>query len=125
MARGSRTDARAACAGLRFLKGGHRDGATGTLQSVRPVEVSADAARRFLVARHLLAPARSVEGGPDASASRWLGSSSSTRCRSPAGTTTSCCTRALPATTRRGAKSSCTSGAEPFEAYNSARCADE
>jgi uncharacterized protein YcaQ len=30
------------------------------------VEVSADAARRFLVARHLLAPARSVEGGPEA-----------------------------------------------------------
>ena len=27
------------------------------------MEVSADAARRFLVARHLLAPARSVEGG--------------------------------------------------------------
>src|SRR2546421_9113569 len=30
------------------------------------MEVSADAARRFLVARHLLAPARSVEGGPEA-----------------------------------------------------------
>jgi len=30
------------------------------------VEVSADAARRFLVARHLLAPARFVEGGPEA-----------------------------------------------------------
>jgi uncharacterized protein YcaQ len=30
------------------------------------VEVSADVARRFLVARHLLAPARSVEGGPEA-----------------------------------------------------------
>jgi uncharacterized protein YcaQ len=30
------------------------------------VDVSADAARRFLVARHLLAPARSVEGGVDA-----------------------------------------------------------
>jgi uncharacterized protein YcaQ len=29
------------------------------------VKVSAEAARRFLVARHLLAPARSVEGGPD------------------------------------------------------------
>src|SRR5436309_15408890 len=36
------------------------------LGSVAPVEVSADDARRFLVARHLLAPARSVEGGPDA-----------------------------------------------------------
>jgi uncharacterized protein YcaQ len=30
------------------------------------VEVSADDARRFLVARHLLAPARSLEGGPEA-----------------------------------------------------------
>jgi uncharacterized protein len=30
------------------------------------VKVTADAARRFLVARHLLAPARSIEGGPDA-----------------------------------------------------------
>ena len=30
------------------------------------MKVSAEAARRFLVARHLLAPARSVEGGPEA-----------------------------------------------------------
>jgi uncharacterized protein YcaQ len=30
------------------------------------VDVAADAARRFLVARHLLAPARSLDGGPDA-----------------------------------------------------------
>jgi hypothetical protein len=30
------------------------------------LSVSADAARRFLVARQLLAPARSIEGGPDA-----------------------------------------------------------
>ena len=30
------------------------------------MKVSADAARRFLVARHLLAPARSLAGGPDA-----------------------------------------------------------
>jgi uncharacterized protein YcaQ len=30
------------------------------------VTIAADAARRFLVARHLLAPARSLEGGPDA-----------------------------------------------------------
>jgi len=30
------------------------------------MRVSAEAARRFLVARHLLAPARSLEGGPDA-----------------------------------------------------------
>ncbi len=34
--------------------------------SVRCVKVTADAARRFLVARHFLAPARSLEGGPDA-----------------------------------------------------------
>jgi uncharacterized protein YcaQ len=31
-----------------------------------PVKVTAEAARRFLVAHHLLAPARSLEGGPDA-----------------------------------------------------------
>jgi uncharacterized protein YcaQ len=30
------------------------------------VKVTADAARRFLVARHFLAPARSLDGGPDA-----------------------------------------------------------
>jgi len=30
------------------------------------VQVSAEAARRFLVSRHFLAPARSLEGGPDA-----------------------------------------------------------
>jgi uncharacterized protein len=30
------------------------------------MKVSAEAARRFLVARHLLAPARSLDGGPDA-----------------------------------------------------------
>jgi uncharacterized protein len=30
------------------------------------MQVTADAARRFLVARHLLAPARSLDGGPDA-----------------------------------------------------------
>jgi uncharacterized protein len=30
------------------------------------MKVTAEAARRFLVARHLLAPARSLEGGPDA-----------------------------------------------------------
>src|SRR5262245_59855122 len=34
--------------------------------SVRGVKVTADAARRFLVARHMLSPARSVAGGPDA-----------------------------------------------------------
>jgi uncharacterized protein len=40
------------------------------------VKVTAEAARRFLVARHLLAPARSLEGGPDAvlSVFRKLGS---------------------------------------------------
>jgi uncharacterized protein len=36
------------------------------LGSFRRVKVSAEAARRFLVARHALAPARSLEGGPDA-----------------------------------------------------------
>ena len=30
------------------------------------MKVSGEAARRFLIARHLLAPARSLEGGPDA-----------------------------------------------------------
>jgi len=34
--------------------------------SVLCVRVTAEAARRFLVARHALAPARSLEGGPDA-----------------------------------------------------------
>src|SRR6187455_1484294 len=34
--------------------------------SVRSMKVAAEAARRFLVARHLLAPARSVKGGRDA-----------------------------------------------------------
>jgi uncharacterized protein len=34
--------------------------------SVPPVKVSAQDARRFLVVRHLLAPARSLDGGPDA-----------------------------------------------------------
>ena len=34
--------------------------------SVQAVEVAAETARRFLVARQLLAPARSLEGGPDA-----------------------------------------------------------
>jgi uncharacterized protein YcaQ len=33
---------------------------------VRRVKASAEAARRFLVARHFLAPARSLHGGPDA-----------------------------------------------------------
>ena len=30
------------------------------------MKVTAEAARRFLVARHCLAPARSLQGGPDA-----------------------------------------------------------
>ena len=34
-------------------------------RSVTPMDVAADAARRFLVTRQMLAPARSVEGGPD------------------------------------------------------------
>ena len=37
-----------------------------TTDAAPRVKVSAEAARRFLVARHLLAPARSVEGGPEA-----------------------------------------------------------
>jgi uncharacterized protein YcaQ len=36
------------------------------IASVLTVSVTAEAARRFLVARHLLAPARSLEGGTDA-----------------------------------------------------------
>jgi uncharacterized protein YcaQ len=40
--------------------------AESSADSVRSVEVTAEAARRFLVSRQLLAPARSVEGGPDA-----------------------------------------------------------
>jgi uncharacterized protein len=36
------------------------------MASVLRVNVTADAARRFLVARHFLAPARALEGGPDA-----------------------------------------------------------
>ena len=44
----------------------HRDGVTGASDSVPLVEVSADAARRFLVTRHLLAPARAVGGGQEA-----------------------------------------------------------
>ena len=31
-----------------------------------PLKVTGEAARRFLVARHLLAPVHSLEGGPDA-----------------------------------------------------------
>ena len=34
--------------------------------SVRPVKVTAEAARRFLVARHFLSPARSLKGEPKA-----------------------------------------------------------
>ena len=34
--------------------------------SVLSVKVTAEAAGRFLVAHHLLAPAQSLEGGPDA-----------------------------------------------------------
>jgi uncharacterized protein len=33
--------------------------------TVLPVKITAEAARRFLLARHLLTPARSVSGGPD------------------------------------------------------------
>jgi uncharacterized protein len=37
-----------------------------TTDSVRSVKITADDARRFLVARQLIAPARSLQGGPDA-----------------------------------------------------------
>src|SRR5262245_37042058 len=46
--------------------GGPRSSSPQPGASVRSVQVSAEAARRFLVARHLLAPARSVTKGPDA-----------------------------------------------------------
>jgi uncharacterized protein YcaQ len=36
------------------------------MRNAKAVKVTAEAARRFLVARQLLAPARSLEGGPDA-----------------------------------------------------------
>src|SRR5262249_56804057 len=39
---------------------------TSSAASANRVKVTARAARRFLVARHMLAPARSLEGGPDA-----------------------------------------------------------
>jgi uncharacterized protein YcaQ len=42
------------------------DGLMRDIGSVPAVKVAAEAARRFLVARHLLAPARSVQGGPKA-----------------------------------------------------------
>src|SRR4051794_17184096 len=45
---------------------GRKRGGKQGVASVRAVEVSADTARRFLVARQLLAPARSVKGGPEA-----------------------------------------------------------
>ena len=44
--------------------GGHPRGRAGRLSA--PPRVTAEAARRFLAARHLLAPARSLAGGPDA-----------------------------------------------------------
>src|SRR6266851_7153844 len=50
-----------ACGGARSSRAGQRSRA-----SVLRVMVPAEAARRFLVARHFLAPARSLEGGPDA-----------------------------------------------------------
>ena len=76
------------------------------------MNVSAEAARRFFVAHHLLNPARSVAGGPTACwrSSATSARSSSTRSRSPAGATTSCCMRASPTTSRPGA-TCCTSAA--------------
>ena len=40
-------------------------GSSAGTASVRAMKVAAEAARRFLVTRHLLAPARSVKGGPE------------------------------------------------------------
>jgi uncharacterized protein len=50
---------------LRIASRGLRDN-VGLWDSVVTVRVTAEAARRFLVARHFLAPARSLAGGPDA-----------------------------------------------------------
>lgn len=52
-------------------KSGERTRLRSTGQCIRPVtdhklKVTAEAARRFLVAHHMLAPARSLEGGPEA-----------------------------------------------------------
>src|SRR5712691_3700308 len=52
--------------GLRMTLGEARSRARSGRGSVLSVNVTAEAARRFLVAHHLLAPARSLEGGPDA-----------------------------------------------------------
>ena len=59
--------------------------------------VDAPTARRFLVARHLLAPPRSLPTGPDGVRAAFASGSvpsSSTRSASPAATTTWCCTPA-------------------------------
>ena len=71
--------------------------------------VSREVARRFLVLRHLLAPPRSLPAEPACSGSS-TGSarSSSTRSRSPAATTTWCCSRASPATAASGRTTGCT-----------------
>src|SRR5919108_863999 len=45
--------------------GGQAQGARAGSRSVMPMDVAAHDARRFLVARQMLAPARSVDGGPD------------------------------------------------------------
>jgi uncharacterized protein YcaQ len=48
-----------------FSSGHHDSGPTRDIGSVPRVKVTAEAARRFLVAHHLLGPAHSVRGGPD------------------------------------------------------------
>jgi hypothetical protein len=69
------------------------------------MRVPANAARRFLVARHFLAPARSLEGGVDAvrEVVRRLARFSSTRSRSPDATTILYCTHVSRTTTPPGA----------------------
>src|SRR5437867_3199971 len=44
----------------------HRPSDRTSLVASPPVRVSAEAARRFLVAHHMLGPARALDGGPDA-----------------------------------------------------------
>jgi len=62
VARGSRGNARTPRAGLGLLK---LVPAGRISLNVLPMDVTADAARRFLVARQMLAPSRSLDGGPD------------------------------------------------------------
>jgi Uncharacterized protein conserved in bacteria len=83
------------------------------------MNVTADAARRFLVARQMLAPARSVDGGPDGvlEVFRRLGSIQFDPLSSPGAATIWSSTRGSQGTTPPGAILS-TSGRKIFEAYN-------